>query len=323
MRDLSPESPESRREHPDAHPRRPGFFGHLGPGSRPFEFVRRVFIGVYSEGFIHAGNLAYFTLLAIFPFFIVGAAFATAIGRPEDFQAFNSVLRTLPPSVAVMVDATAQQVISLRTGPLLWFGALIGTWTVGSFIETIREVLRRAYGTDYARPFWQYRLIGILIIFGAVALLMIAFSAQILLTTADDVISRYVPAMGALADRIGSTRFIPSVATFFANYLIYWTLAPRQYRGLGFPKWPGALFTTIWWYVSITLLPKVIAQFGGYTLTYGGLAGVMVALLFFWLIGYGLVVGAHINAALANPDRSGLKGHAVLDELTEAKWLDT
>ncbi len=323
MRDISPESPEARRKHPDAHPHQPGFWGHVGPGSPIFETSRRVILGVYNEGFIHAGNLAYFTLLAIFPFFIVGAAFAQAIGRPEDLEALKAVFAALPPSVASLVEATANQVMTARSGTLLWLGALVGLWTVGSFIETIREVLRRAYGTDYARPFWQYRLIGVVIIFSTVALLMIAFSAQIILTTAEDVIARYVPATHQLADRIGGTRLIPTIATFVANYLLFWTLAPTKYRGIAFPKWPGALFTTLWWYLSVTILPKVIALFGGYALTYGGLAGVMVALLFFWLIGYGLVVGAHINAALANPLRSGLKEHPILDELTEAKWLDT
>jgi membrane protein len=323
LRDISPETPEERRHHPGAHPHQPGFWGRIGPGSLPFEISRRIFRGVYNEGFIHAGNLAYFTLLAIFPFFIVGAAAATAIGRPEDLEAFKALLRALPPSVAQMVDTTAVQVLSLRTGPLLWFGALIGTWTVGSFIETIREVLRRAYGTDYARPFWQYRLIGVVIIFATVAILMIAFSAQILLSSAEDLVARFFPEAHEIANSIGNSRLIPTIATFLANYVMFWTLAPSLYRGWSFPKWPGALFTTLWWYAAVTLLPKVMAQFGGYTLTYGGLAGVMVALLFFWLVGYGLVVGAHINAALANPDRSGLKGRPVLDELTEARWLDT
>ena len=64
-------------------------------------------------------------------------------------------------------------------------------------------------------------------------------------------------------------------------------------------------------------------RFGGYTLTYGGLAGVMIAMLFFWVIGYGFVIAAHINAALANPDNHPLRGKSVLDDLSEAKWLDT
>jgi membrane protein len=36
-----------------------------------------------------------------------------------------------------------------------------------------------------------------------------------------------------------------------------------------------------------------------YDLTYGSLAGVMIALFFFWLVGLGMVVGAELNAALA------------------------
>jgi membrane protein len=322
VRDISPESPEERRLHPHEYPRKPGVLGRIGPGSRPFEISRRVFLGVYNEGFIHAGNLAYFTLLAIFPFFIVGAAFATALGRPEDLEAFRALLLTFPPSVAAMVGQTAEQVLSLRTGPLLWFGALIGLWTVGSFIETIREVLRRAYGTDYARPFWQYRLIGVLIITASVVMLMVAFSAQILLSSAEDLIARFFPQAHDVADRVGNSRLIPTAMTFAANYMMFWTLAPSRYRGFAYPKWQGALFTTLWWYAAVTLLPKVMALFGGYTLTYGGLAGVMVALLFFWLVGYGLVIGAHINAALANPGKRRQREHPVLDELAEAKWLD-
>ena len=50
------------------------------------------------------------------------------------------------------------------------------------------------------------------------------------------------------------------------------------------------------------LLPQAISLFGGYALTYGSLAGVIIALLFFWIVGFGLVMGAHLNAALANPE---------------------
>ena len=289
-----------------------------------FEISRRTLVGVYNDGFIHAGNLAYLTLLALFPFFIIIAAVAQFYGGAVGTAAaIHAVGTALPASVAELVEGTGAQVVSLRTGPLLWLGAAIGLWTVGSFIETIRDILRRAYGTDYSRPFWQYRLIGVFIIFVAVALLMLAFSAQILMTTAEEVLNRFFPATGTLTELIGETRFIPVIATFVATYLLLWTLSPGRYRGWAYPKWPGALFTTLWWYFALTLLPRVLALFGGYTLTYGGLAGVMVALLFFWLVGYGLVIGAHLNAALANPGKEGLKDHPILDEITEAKWLDT
>ena len=48
-----------------------------------------------------------------------------------------------------------------------------------------------------------------------------------------------------------------------------------------------------------TALPPLLASILNYDSTYGSLAGVMVALFFFYLIGLGVVVGAELNAALA------------------------
>jgi membrane protein len=286
--------------------------------------ARRTFIGVYNDGFIHAGNLAYLTLLTLFPFFIVIAAITQLIGKTEEnMAAVAAFAGALPPSVAVLVEATAREVLTARTGPFLWFGGLVGLWTVSSFIETIREILRRAYGTDYTRPFWQNRLIAIAIVFASVALMMTAFSAQILLTAGEEIVVRFVPAADRATNWLGSTRFIPVGVTFVAIFMMLWILTPTRYRVRAYPKWPGAAFATAWWYGALTLLPRAIEALGGYALTYGGLAGVMIALLFFWLVGYGLVIGAHLNAALADTGETGLKGTKGRDEMMEETWRDT
>ena len=301
MRPPSPETPEARRRHPGAHPHTEGLWGLIGPGSKPFEVLRRVAIGVYSDGFIHAGNFAYLTLLTVFPFFIVMAAITQLIGRPdENLKAIQSMLVALPPGVAQLIQSAAQEMLQARTGPLLWFGAIVGLWTVSSFIETIRDILRRAYGTGYGRPFWHYRIAGIAITFASVLLILFALAARLAVTAMEEVVFRYIPAaQTVLSVELG--RMSTSVAVFLGLFVIFWTLAPPEYRGRAFPKWPGALVTTLWWTGALALLPPALSLFGGYALTYGSLAGVIVALLFFWIVGFGLVIGAHLNAALANP----------------------
>ena len=301
MRPPSPETPEARRRHPGAHPHTEGLWGLIGPGSKPFEVLRRVAIGVYSDGFIHAGNFAYLTLLTVFPFFIVMAAITQLIGRPdENLKAIQSMLVALPPGVAQLIQSAAQEMLQARTGPLLWFGAIVGLWTVSSFIETIRDILRRAYGTGYGRPFWHYRIAGIAITFVSVLLILFALAARLAVTAMEEVVFRYIPAaQTVLSVELG--RMSTSVAVFLGLFVIFWTLAPPEYRGRAFPKWPGALVTTLWWTGALALLPPALSLFGGYALTYGSLAGVIVALLFFWIVGFGLVIGAHLNAALANP----------------------
>jgi membrane protein len=59
------------------------------------------------------------------------------------------------------------------------------------------------------------------------------------------------------------------------------------------------LLVTLWWLGTTALLPIVLGTLGSYDLTYGSLAGVMISLIFFFVIGLGLVIGAHLNAALA------------------------
>ena len=84
MQDVSPHSPEARRKR---LARARAYFGkkaeRMRPGTYPFEVAKRVASGVYNDGFIHAGNLAYLALLTIFPFVIVAAAVARLFGTTE------------------------------------------------------------------------------------------------------------------------------------------------------------------------------------------------------------------------------------------------
>ena len=160
MTNISPESPEERRKRFSGPRQRiSGHWQRVKSAGYAFEVVKRVAIGVYNDGFIHAGNLAYLALLTLFPFVIVAAAVARLVGQREGgMEAVIGLLQTMPPSVAEVLSKPIADVIEARSGNLLWFGALVGLWTTGSFIETIRDIIRRAYGVTYSRPFWEYRL---------------------------------------------------------------------------------------------------------------------------------------------------------------------
>lgn len=291
-------SPEARRK--QAAHFRGRIKNHVGPGTRAWQVAKRTLVGTYNDGFIHAGNLAYLAMLAIFPFFILGAAIFSAIGEESERAAtINAVLYALPPVVGNVIEPVARDVIQARSGWLLWAGALVALWTVGSLIETIRDILRRAYGTEATQAFWKYRLFSTGVILGAVLLLMLSLMAQFVIGTAQEVIEAYFP---ELVDRVSDlrlSRIVPALGLFGSLYLIFYTLTPSKYRRTRYPKWPGVLLTTLWWIAVTTIMPAVLSRFFTYDLTYGGLAGVMIALFFFWLVGLGVVIGAELNAALA------------------------
>src|SRR5919205_344872 len=146
--------------------------------------MKRVAIGVYTDGFIHAGNLAYLALMTVFPFIIVAAAVAHLFGQTEGgTRAVAALLQTMPPNVADVLRKPIHDVLHARSGSLLWLGALVGLWTTGSFIETIRDILRRAYGVKATAPFWEYRLGSIGLIVASVVLMLVSFSVSIFLSS--------------------------------------------------------------------------------------------------------------------------------------------
>ncbi len=287
--------------------------------------MKRAGVGVYNDGFIHAGNLAYLAVVSIFPFFITAAALFSLIGEESERAAtINAILFALPPVVGDVIAPVARTVVESRSGWLLWGGGLIGLWTVGSLVETVRDILRRAYGTRPTKAFWHYRLVSTGIILAAVILLMLSLIAQFLIGAAQEVIAAWVPQLYDALDRLAWSRIVPAAGLYVSLYLIFYTLTPAAYRKRRYPKWPGALITTVWWVATAATLPPLLRSVFTYDLTYGSLAGIMIALFFFWLVGLGMVMGAELNAALAETpeeeeDRIGQADDRARAEAREAE----
>ncbi|MFC4291354.1 YihY/virulence factor BrkB family protein [Sphingorhabdus arenilitoris] len=277
------------------------WFSHLGKRAQSYEIVKRVIVGVYSDGFIHAGNFAYLSLVALFAFCIVAAAVAGALGQTQSgMELIEAFFRTVPPSAAEALRGPVENAMQARSGPLLWLSAAVGLWTTASLMEAFRDVLNRAYGTEGQRHFWQYRLVSLAAIIVGVLLSMFAFSAQFIVLTLEDLVYQYLPVAQTASAYFAWGRIIPFFALFLAIYVVFRGLTPRRYRPRHFPKWPGAALVSLWWLGCTSLLPIFVSQMANYDLTYGSLAGVMIALIFFYLIGLGMVTGAQLNAALAN-----------------------
>jgi membrane protein len=307
-------SPEARRRAAllNASALRADIVHQLSPGGRTLTVMKRVWVGAYQDGFIHAGNLAYTAILALFPFFICIAALFSLLGASADAaESLHDFLTALPRDVAKVIEPVARDVMAARSGWLLWLGGVFALWTVSSLIETVRDVLRRAYGTAPTAAFWRYRLVSTGLVVGAVVLLLLSLFAQVAIGAAQEVIAAWFPRLDSSIAMLTTSRLIPAAVLFASIYALFIALTPSAYRSGPYPKWPGALLVTVWWVGVTVLLPTVLRHLTNYSLTYGSLAGVMIALFFFWLVGLGMVVGAELNAALAStPEERDVIGQA-------------
>src|SRR3546814_661316 len=118
-------------------------------------------------------------------------------------------------------DVCSSDLIEARSGGLLWLGAIVGLWTTGSFIETIRDIIRRAYGVTYSRPFWEYRLGSVGMIIASVILAMVAFSVSIVLSSIQEFIVRNLPVADDVVSLFTLFRVVPGLVLFGALYLLF------------------------------------------------------------------------------------------------------
>ena len=162
------------------------------------------------------------------------------------------------------------------------------------------------------------------IILAAVVLLMLSLIAQFVIGAAQEVISAWIPKLVDWLDSLALSRAVPALGLYLSLYLIFYTLTPAAYRKRRYPKWPGALLVTFWWVAVTAVLPPLLSSVFTYDLTYGSLAGIMIVLFFFWLVGLGMVMGAELNAALAvtpeeEEDRIGQSDNRARAAKTKAK----
>ncbi len=276
----------------------------LAEERRAVRIAVRVVQKVWEDGFIHAGNLAYLSMLALFPFFIIVGTVASLFGRSEDGAlAVEAFLRTLPPSVARLLGEPISSVMNQTSAGIITLSILVGLWTTASYIETIRDILARAYKTPSVYSIWRRRLGSLALILGSVFVMLVAFAAQIAFVGAERFVESFLPWASGMIEvgRIG-----PMAMLVIALYVLFLSLTPGQFRK-GSAKWPGAVTTAAVWIGASLLLPRILANITTYDRFYGPLAGVMITLIFFFIVGMGFVVGAELNAALALEPENGQK----------------
>lgn len=271
--------------------------------------VRAAFASLWREGFSHAGNLAYLSLLALLPFFVLVASAAGALGRTGmGARLVRTVLAAVPPDVARLLEGPAREVIERpASGGLVTLGILLVLWTVTTYAEAVRDVIRRAHGAEKRLPVWRYRLLSLLVVLGGVLLMIVALAGQVLLTGAETFMRALLPSGTEMVASLGFNRLLPAAALFLGLALAFAGLTPRHVRRARW-IWPGALVTTLLWIGATRAMPAVLGLLAGTSIAYGSLSSVIVTLLFFWVLGLCLVFGAHFNAALAKAGKTRLKG---------------
>jgi membrane protein len=251
------------------------------------------------DGWAMSSHVALSALMAVFPFLIFVASLAGFIGRQALADRVADILfATWPEDVAGPISAEVHRVLTEPRGSLLTVSILVTVYLASNGVEAVRTALNRAYRVTENRHLLRRRAQSVFfVIIGAVASLGIAFLG-LLGPLFIGRITGIVPVLEPLTSVFTFSRFLVTglvlITVLIAAHL--WLPAGRPHA---LSLWPGILMTMVLWILAATIFGAYIDRFANYVATYAGLAGVVAALFFLYLIAVAMIFGAEFNAAIA------------------------
>jgi membrane protein len=263
------------------------------------ELARRVWDEITTDEVLdRAAALAYYFLFALFPtlLLLTGLLALLPVSGLMD-RLVEYVDQALPPDAASVVGRTLGEIQAGAQGGLLSFGLLAALWASSSGMASIMTALNVAYDVEDPRPWWKRRLLSILLTVGFALFIL---GALVLLVFGPSIGSVVASAMGlgqpfTIAWNILSVPVVVAFVLVGFALVYYFAPATKQHW-----RWvtPGSAVALVLWLAMSFGLRLYVGRFGDYGATYGSIGGVILLMLWLYLGGVALLVGAEINAEI-------------------------
>jgi membrane protein len=294
------------------------------------DILRRVWqkLGDDNASLVAAG-LALNALLAVFPAMAVLASVYGMFASPAQVAKEISPFYGILPHDAAGIIQTQLEALARPRNRTLGIGAIV-SFVVSIYyssqgVSALMSATNIAYTERERRGFFMRILVALGFAAGAV----VGFLMMMLLTVA-------VP-LGL--ERVPLPHFVDMAALVF-RWVLLWGFAvlglavvyryapSRQNAQWRWVTW-GSVVAASLWLVTSFLFSLYVQDYGSYGRTYGALGGVIVLIMWFYLQGYAIVIGAEFNAEAEHqtavdttrgpPAPMGQRGAYVADTLGKSR----
>lgn len=253
----------------------------------------------YDDGWSMASHLAITALMALFPFLIFATTLASFLGAEAFAEtAVHLVFDTWPEQIAAPISREVVNVLTVPRSDLLTYGVLLAAFFASNGIESLRTALNRAYRVVETRSFIFRRIQSLAFVFiatiGFLAISVLLVFAPLIMRLALANFEWLQPYLGTITlwrYVIASTVIVLGLVAVH----IWLPAGKRRFVDIV----PGILFTLIAWLAGSTIFAAYLDNFSSYVNTYAGLASIMIAVVFLYIVSMIFILGGEFNAAIS------------------------
>jgi membrane protein len=268
------------------------------------EIARRT----YKEAFYEdnclgmAAQLAYYFFFALFPTLLVLLAIAD-IFATDILKMVQGLAGVVPPAAVRLMTDQLTRISEGERGGLFTIGMVTALWSSSAAMTAIIDTLNAAYDIEEGRSWWKVRLTAIGLTIGLAIFIIAAFALVVVGPT--------------VAERLADRLFLGPAFEWTWKILQWPVVFALVSAGMGLvyyfapdaeQDWvwltPGSIAATLMWLIASLGFKFYIASANPYE-SYGLIGGVMVLMLWFYISGLVILLGAEMNAEIEHSSEYG------------------
>ena len=263
------------------------------------KFVKEMYYRLmYDEISLLSANLSYYFILSLFPMLIVALALTPYFKIDQQFL-LEKIHSFAPGDLGDYLFDMISEVLNNKNNTIITVGIVFTLWSASSGIYGIIIAFNNAFRVRDGRIWILTKLISIvftaLFLIGMfVVLALIVFGKQLtyLLFHKFNLDEGFYNLWSIL------NYSFPILFTFIVFMFLYIVGPNLKLKAISIL--PGALFSTISWTLVSRIFGYYIDHFSSYIKTYGTIGAFMAFILWLYITGYILIIGAEINAIFHN-----------------------
>jgi len=258
------------------------------------ELSKRVWADIGHDQILdRSAALSYYFIFALFPTLLFLTALLALLPVPlllERLMAYATDV--LPGDAGLLVQKTLGQVLAGTHAGLLSVGALGALWAASSGMTSIMTALNVG-----SRPWWHQRLLAVGLTFVFSVLAVIALVLLVFGQNLGEAIANRAGWGPSFKITVQVVRWPVSIFLGIAAISLVYRLAPPANQRWAWVT-PGSAFAVVAWAIMSVALRFYVDHPTGATTTYGSIGGLMLLMLWLYLSGAALLVGAEINSEI-------------------------